>query len=187
MSIAISVIILLIILFFFIDGIRRGLLRAIFEIIGIIAAFFCAYYFGHYIAAELAGSVRISYAALLYFFAFIVFLAVIVVFHLLGLLLQKIVSATVLGPVDRLGGAALGAVKGVLVVSLLLVILAWLPLPRGFKDEVRENRLAAAIHPVLPSMYRFFIRRTPVKPGGAVDEMERRLDDSQETRQRRTA
>lgn len=187
MDIVTSVVIALIVLFFFIDGIRRGLFRAVFEIAGLIAAFVCGYYFGHRIAEALAGSLRVSQPALLYFFSFVVFIAVVVVFHLVGLVIQKIVSATVLGPVDRIGGAVFGALKGVLVVSLLLVILAWLPLPEAFKEDIRENALASRIYPVLPETYRLIMRSVP--PGSAVpiDRMEDRPEESRETVRRGTA
>lgn len=181
MDIVVTIVIALIVLFFLVDGVRRGLLRSVFEIVGLVAAFFCAVYFGHDIAARLAGAVDISREALLYFFSFVVFVAVVVVFHLIGVLLQKIASATLLGPIDRLGGAALGAIRGVLVVSLLLVILTWLPMPRSFKERVREHPVAARMYPVLPSMYRTFIDRS----GG--DGFERPADDAQETRQRDAA
>ena len=180
MDIAITIGIAVIVIFFLADGVRRGLLRSVFEIVGLVAAFFCAAYFGHYLAAQLAGATRISHQALLYFFSFVVFVAVVVVFHLIGLVLQKIASATLLGPIDRLGGAVLGAVKGVLVVSLLLVILTWLPMPRSFKERVREHPVAARVYPVLPQMYRTFIDRD----GGA--GIDRPADEAEETRQRDT-
>lgn len=187
MDIVISVIILLVILFFLIDGIRRGLFRAVFEIAGIIAAFVCAYYYGHRIAEILAGSLRVSHAALLYFFSFVLFVAVIVMFHLIGLLIQKIVNATVLGPVDRVGGAVFGALKGVLVVSLLLVVLAWLPLPGAFKEDVRSNAFAARIYPVLPETYRLIMRNAISWPAESIDGMDERREKDRETVQRHTA
>ncbi len=187
MNIGISVGIGVVILFFLFDGGRRGLFRAIFEIAGLIAAFVCAYYYGHAIAEALAGSLKVSHSALLYFFSFAVFVAVLVIFSLVGHALQKIVNATALGPLDRIGGAAFGALKGVLIASLLLVILEWLPLPRVFKDAVRENPIAARIEPVLPNTYRLIIRNAPVKPEETIDRMEERREDSQETRQGRTA
>lgn len=181
MDIAITVVIALIVVFFLADGVRRGLLRSIFEIVGLVAAFFGAVYFGHYLAARLAGAVSISREALLYFFSFVVFIVVVIVFHMIGVLLQKIASATLLGPIDRLGGAVLGAAKGVLVVSLLLVILTWLPMPHSFKERIREHPVAARFQPVLPSMYRTFIDRA----GG--DRLERPADDTGETPRQDTA
>ena len=181
MNTAISVVIGVVLLFFLVDGIRRGLFRAVLEIAGIIAAFVCGRYFGHSIAGTLAGSLKVSHDALLYFFSFVVFVAVIVAFQLAGHVLQKIVSATVLGPVDRVGGAVFGVLKGLIIVSLALVVLAWLPLPEAFKDDVRENPLAAKIYPVLPETYRLIIRNAPEKPGEAIDRMEEKLEEIEES------
>jgi len=160
MDAVITIVICLIILFFFIDGIRRGLVRQIFEIAGLIAAFIGAYYLGHAFAHRFMGSTRISHAVVRFFFSALVFVVIALAFHLLGLLFQKIVSVTVLGPVDRIGGALFGAVKGVLFVSLVCVLLFSIPAAGGLTAKIRENRVAAAIHPVLPRVYNFFMKRS---------------------------
>jgi membrane protein required for colicin V production len=159
MDAAITIVIGLIILFFFIDGIRRGLIRQLFEIAGLIAAFIGAYYVGHALADRFEASTRIAYPIILFFFSAVVFLVVVFAFHLIGLMFQKIVSVTILNPVDRIGGAVLGAVKGVLFVSLVCVLLFSIPDSEGFRQRLAANRAATAIHPLLPRVYHFFIKR----------------------------
>ncbi len=160
MDTVITIVIGLVVLFFFIDGIRRGLVRQLLEIVGLIAAFIGAYYLGHAFAHRFEGSTRISYPIVRFFFSAVVFIAVALVFHLIGLFLQKIVSVTVLGPVDRIGGAVLGAAKGVLFVSLVCVLLFSIPAPSGLTERIRENRVAAEMHPILPRVYNFFMKRS---------------------------
>jgi uncharacterized membrane protein required for colicin V production len=167
MDVVITIVIGLIVLFFFVDGIRRGLVRQLFEIAGLIAAFIGAYYVGHFLADRFECSTRISYPIILFFFSAVVFIAVALVFHLVGLMFQKIVSVTILNPVDRIGGAVLGAVKGVLFVSLVCVLLFSLPAAEGFKQKLEANRVAAAMHPLLPRVYHFFIKRPPVPVGSS--------------------
>ena len=167
----ISIAIVLIGIFFFIDGIRRGLVRQLLEIIGLFAAFAGAYYLGHYLTGNFAGSVKLSHRAILIVSSAAVFILIAVVFHLIGLLLQKIVSVTVLGPVDRVGGAIFGALKGVLFVSLICVIIFSFSPSGGFSAKLKTNRVAAKIHPVLPRMYDFFMKRAPGRPD--LDEMAR--------------
>jgi hypothetical protein len=162
MDTVITIVIGLIILFFFVDGIRRGLVRQLFEIAGLIAAFIGAYYLGHAFADRFQGSTRISYAVVRFFFSAVVFIAVALVFHLLGVLFQKIVSVTILGPVDRIGGALFGAVKGVLFVSLVCVLLFSVPAAGGLTAKIKANRVATAVHPVLPRVYNFFMKRSSV-------------------------
>ena len=159
----ITAVIALIILVFLIDGIRRGLVRQLFEIVGLIAAFIGAFYLGHFFAHRFEGSTRISYAVILFFFSGVVFIAIALVFHFIGLVLQKVVSVTILGPVDRIGGAALGALKGVLFVSLVCVLITSAPAAGGFRQKLEANRIAAAMCPVLPRVYHFFMKRSSVR------------------------
>jgi hypothetical protein len=162
MDTVITIVICLIVLFFFIDGIRRGLVRQLFEIAGLIAAFIGAYYLGHAFAHRFEGSTRISYAVVRFFFSAVVFIVIALVFHLLGLLFQKIMSVTILGPVDRIGGALFGAAKGVLFVSLICVLLFSVPAAGGLTAKIKANRVAAGMHPVLPRVYNFFMKRSSV-------------------------
>ncbi|HEY5134074.1 MAG TPA: CvpA family protein [Candidatus Krumholzibacteriaceae bacterium] len=159
----ITAVIALIILVFLIDGIRRGLVRQLVEIVGFIAAFIGAYYLGHFFAHRFEGSTRIPHAVVLFFFSAIVFIAIVLVVHFIALLLQKIVNVTILGPVDRIGGAVLGALKGVLFVSLVCVLIASVPAAGGFRQKLEANRVAAAMCPALPRVYHFFMKRSSVR------------------------
>ena len=156
----ISIAIMLAILFFLIDGIRRGLVRQFFEVIGLFAAFVGAYVIGHYLAGNFVGPAKLSHRAILIVSSVVVFIVIVVVFHLIGLLFQKIVNVTVLGPVDRVGGAIFGALKGVLFVSLICVIVFSFMPAGGFSDALKANPVAATIYPVLPRMYNLFMKHS---------------------------
>mgnify|MGYP001766035769 CR=1 FL=1 len=164
-----TIVIGLIVLFFFIDGIRRGLVRQVFEIVGLVAAFVGAYYLGHALAAHFEGSTRISSRIVFWFFAAAVFLVVVVVFHLLGRIFQKIMSVTVLSPVDKIGGAVFGALKGVLFTSLLCVIAYNVPLPGTFRETLATNRAVAVVYPVLPRVYNFIMKHSVSRPDGSLE------------------
>jgi len=156
----ITLVIAAVILVFLIDGIKRGLVRQLFEIAGLIAAFIGAYYFGHFLSRHMEGLTRVSHTVIIFVLAAIVFIAVVFLFHLLGAMLQKVVSVTILSPVDRIGGAVFGVVKGVLLVSLVCVLVFNAPAAAGFRQRLEKNRAAAAIHPLLPRLYHFFIKRS---------------------------
>ena len=156
----ISAAIVIVILIFLIDGIRRGLVRQLFEIVGLVAAFVGAYYLGHWLAADGHGSARVSHRAILIVSSVVVFVVIVIIFHLLGMLFQKIMSVTVLSPVDRVGGAIFGAFKGVLFVSLLCVIIFSFS-PRGsFAARLKANAVASRVYPVLPRAYDFFMKHS---------------------------
>jgi len=159
----VSISILLVILFFLIDGIRRGLVRQFFEAVGLVVAFVGAYAIGQYFASNFVGPAKLSHRAIFVVSSVVAFVIVVVVFHMIGLLFQKIVSVTVLGPVDRVGGAVFGAVKGVLFVSLLcVVVFSFIP-EGGFSKTLKANPVAAAIHPVLPRMYHALMKHSPAQ------------------------
>ena len=157
----IDVIIIVVLLFFFFWGLRRGLIRQIIEIVGIIAAFIGAFYLAHHLAGYFEEKLGFTYQIALVVSAIALFIGILVLFHFLGLLLQKITSITLLGPVDRIGGGLFGAFKGVLLISLLLVIILGLPFPSSFKEDLRRDPLARAIHPVLPKLFNLVLSRTP--------------------------
>jgi membrane protein required for colicin V production len=162
MDTVITIVIALVVLFFFVDGIRRGLVRQLFEIAGLIAAFIGAYYAGYFLAQRFEGSTRISYPIVRFFFSAVVFIIIALAFNLIGLVFRKIVSVTILNPIDRIGGAVFGALKGILFVSLVCVLVFSIPAAGGFKQKLEANRVAAVVHPVLPRVYHFFIKRSPV-------------------------
>jgi hypothetical protein len=159
----ITLVIALTILVFLIDGARRGLVRQLFEIVGLIAAFIGAYYLGHIFAHRMEGSTKVSHSLVLFLFSAVVFVAIVLAFHFIALALQKIVSVTILGPVDRVGGAVFGALKGVLFVSLVCLLITSAPAAGGFRQKLEANRVAAAMRPVLPQVYHFFMKRSSVR------------------------
>ncbi|MCK4235800.1 MAG: CvpA family protein, partial [Candidatus Krumholzibacteria bacterium] len=100
----IDLIIIVILLFFFLWGIKKGLIRQILAIVGIVAAFIGAFYLAHHLVGYCKEKMGLPYEIALFVSAVILFIGILVLFHFLGLLLQKISDITLLGPVDRIGG-----------------------------------------------------------------------------------
>lgn len=162
MNIIIDAVIVILIVFYFISGIRRGLIRQVLDIVGIIAAFIGAFYFAGHLATYFDQRFNVPHQAALLISAIIIFVGILLLFNLLGISFQKISKVTLLSPFDRLGGGLFGAFKGVLLVSLFLVVLLNIPLPDKFKAELRRDRLVAVIYPVLPRVFDFILLRTRV-------------------------
>lgn len=157
----IDIVIILILLFFFISGMKRGLIRQVLDIVGIIIAFVGAFYLAHFVAGYLAQSIELTYNISLVIAAVAVFIGILLIFHALGLIFKKVAEITLFGSVDRVGGGLFGLFKGVLLVSLLLVIAFNIPLPEKAHREMRDRALVTGIHPVLPSLFDLALSLSP--------------------------
>lgn len=105
----------------------KGLVREIFFFLAIILGFFGASY-GYSRAAEwLKGWLEQETLAQIFGFA-ILFLLVAIAVSLLGILLSRLIHKGGLGWADRMGGAAFGFLKAVLLITIILLVLtAFLP------------------------------------------------------------
>ena len=157
----IDIIIIIILVLFFISGARRGLIRQLLDIVGIVVAFIGAFYLAHFVAAFLAESIELTYSVSLVIAAVAVFIGILLLFHALGLVFKKIAEITLFGTVDKVGGGLFGALKGLLLVSLLLVIAFNIPLPEKAHKEMRDRPLVMGIYPVLPNLFDLAFSLTP--------------------------
>ncbi len=161
MRTVVDVVILVILFFFLLNGIRRGLIRQVLHVVGIIVAFIGAFYLAHYLAHYIHGRFYVDHRVSLVISAVVLFVGIIVLFHFIGLALQKVARITLLGPLDRIGGAVFGLLKGALLVSLLLVIALSIPLPSTVKNELVRDPLVAAMYPVLPVLFNLVVSHSP--------------------------
>jgi membrane protein required for colicin V production len=81
------------------------------------------------------------------------FLAAFLAITLAGWLLAKIIKATPLDFADKLGGMAVGLFKGALVISILLMLLALVPLPREVTAKMDRSAAIRSIRKVAPWVY----------------------------------
>jgi len=142
-----------ILLFFCISGIRRGLVRQVLEVVGLVAAFIGSFFLAGNLALFAEGRFGLSYGTALAASAVVIFACTLIVFHFVGLGLQKLFNLTVLGWFDRAMGGIFGMLKGLILVSLVLVLVTSLPLRGDFKDRILDDPIAGAIYPVMPVMY----------------------------------
>ena len=164
MQVVVDIIIIVILLFFLISGIKRGLLRQVLQVVGIAAAFIGAFYFAHHLAAYLQGRFDLAYQISLVIAAVVLFVGIILLFNFAGLAMQKLARVTLLGPLDRIGGAVFGLIKGALLVSLLLVIILSIPLPGAVREELASDPLVAVTYPVLPVLFNFVLSHSSYGP-----------------------
>ncbi|HXO69354.1 MAG TPA: CvpA family protein, partial [Bradyrhizobium sp.] len=109
-------------------GLARGLISEILSLVIWVAAFWLAWLFGPVVARYFEGSVSLPSARIAIGYGG-VFIAVLLVGAVVRFLISRLVSVTGLGGMDRLLGMLFGFVRGVLLVSGVVFLLGFTPLP----------------------------------------------------------
>ena len=119
---AFDILIIVIVSFCLIRGAFRGLIAEVSSIIGVVAAFYGAY--TYYPLITVYAQKWIENAGIRNIIAFfLMFCAILIVINLVSLLIRKILNLVFLGWVDRTFGLVFGAVKGILIVSVIFIMV----------------------------------------------------------------
>jgi membrane protein required for colicin V production len=127
-------------------GALRGFIREVFSLLVWAAAFLLAWYFAGDVAALMEGSVTLPSARVAMGFTGI-FIAVLLIGGLANYLLGRLVESTGLSGTDRLLGGAFGAVRGLALVLVLLLVAGLTPLPAD--PWWQESRTIARLMPLV--------------------------------------
>lgn len=124
---AFDILVAVILSYSLIRGLFRGLVKELASIIGVLGGFLAAYSLYGVAAGYLSGLVsNPAYRNILAFM--VIFCVVVILVNLLAVVIKYVLRIVFLGWLDRLGGAAFGALKGVLIVSVIfLALTAFLP------------------------------------------------------------
>lgn len=134
-------------------GWRRGLVARVIELLGLVVSFLLATRLAPGWSPEVASLLHVAprWAALGTWI--VLFLAGLLATRLLAWAVSRIIHVSVVGWADRLGGALLGLVIGVLVASLVLVGVTSLPGSDGAARELRRNPVARVVYTAAPALY----------------------------------
>ena len=131
--------IIIIVGFSLIRGFFRGFIKELFSVIGLFVGFYAAYTYYHQIAKLLSQWITdTSYLNILSFL--IIFCGIYFIISIIGVIVKYILSVSFLKWADWIFGAGLGAIKGILFVSILLIILITF-LPKG-TPIIKKSRLS---------------------------------------------
>lgn len=166
-----DIVIIVILSFCLVRGIFRGLVKEVSAIIGVLAGFYAAYSYYAEIAKLLSNWIsNVAYSNILSFL--ILFVGVLVIVNILGIIIKYILKIASLGWIDRVSGAGFGIIKGVLIVSILLIMLTAF-LPKG-SPVIRNSMLSPYITLVSE-------RLAKVIPQSMKDQFSFKLKDFKET------
>lgn len=102
-------------------GFFRGLLREIFSIIGIFTGFFAGYMFYTSVTKYLVKWISDpSYLDIISFM--LIFCSIILIFGVVGIIVQYLWKINLSAWVNRVSGAGMGVFKGILIVSVVMMV-----------------------------------------------------------------
>ncbi|MBU0995781.1 MAG: CvpA family protein [Proteobacteria bacterium] len=124
-----DMIIVVIMAFCLIRGLFRGFVKEISSIIGVMAGYYAAYTYYPDLSDYLSGLMSSGKIYMNVLSFLVLFCGIYLIISLLGVLIKFIMKIAYLGWVDRILGTLFGGIKGILIVSVILIGLATL-LPR---------------------------------------------------------
>jgi len=124
-----------------IHGISKGFVSQAFSLLGLILGAWLAYKFSN-VAGEWLESFAELSPALLHVIAFaLILLVVIVVVHLAGKIIEKLLKVVMLGWLDKLLGAVFSLLKAALIIGLVVVLFDALNsnIPLVSEEKIEES------------------------------------------------
>ena len=131
-----------------ITGGIKGFARQIIELVGLVVSFLVAAVVGSWVASFLSSNTSIPHAPSLVLGFVVVFVAGLVAFHFVAIAIQKLIHTSLLGWLDRVGGAVLGLVAATLIVSVLVTIAYDLPLSGDLRRSLDSSTVVNFVQPI---------------------------------------
>lgn len=142
-------------------GVFRGLVKELSSIIGVLGGFYAAYSYYPLLAKPLANWItNPGYLNIISFL--ILFVSIYLVVSFTGVVIKHLMNIAFLGWIDRVCGALFGSLKGLLIISIMILMLtAFLPknamiLKRSIITQNMMNFSAAFVKVVPQDMRRGF-------------------------------
>jgi membrane protein required for colicin V production len=148
-------------------GVWRGLVFEMMSLAGWVVAYFAAPPLAPLVAELLPASMThgLSPAVAHIVELAIAFFVVLIVWSLASRLVKMLIQASPLSPLDRLGGASFGALRGVFIALLLVLVIGASPLAQSatWKASRAAPVLVGVLHevaPLLPEPLARFVSRS---------------------------
>ena len=136
LDIVISILLLLIA----VRGFIKGFVRELSSLVALVAGIYAAFFFSD-IMAEFIQTMFNLHSKYLHLIAFAVTLILIMVLiAFVGKMLHKVVESLSLGLLNRIAGAVFGILKGILLLSLLIMLLNYFQLTNDLISGEKQNQ-----------------------------------------------
>ncbi len=138
----VDILILVILCGFLIKGILRGLLREVCSLLGLVLGGVFAFSLHLPLAQWAQDSFGVPGPVAVWGGFLVIFLAVVMVFAVLGFVLHRFVKMVFLGGVNRLAGALFGVLQAVVLLAVVIMAAGSGPAPAFAKEAVAASHLA---------------------------------------------
>ena len=134
-----DIIVIIILGYCLIRGVFRGLIKELSSIIGVLGGFYAAFTYYTLLAKPLSKWIaNTGYLNILSFL--IIFCGVFIIISILGVIINYLLKIALLSWLDRILGSVFGAMKGILIVSVLFIALTAF-LPKGV-PVIKDSHLS---------------------------------------------
>jgi uncharacterized membrane protein required for colicin V production len=145
-----------------IAGLVKGMIRQVVELVGLVASYFVAVLFAGWLATVLQERTALPYSPSLVISFAAIFIIGLIAVHFIALILHRIVHLTFLGWVDRMGGAAVGIIIGLIINSLIVTVGYEVTHPSGhLRQGFEQSRVAIFVRPIAPWIFDAVLERVP--------------------------
>ena len=145
-----DIIILIPIAYFAYRGLVNGLVREVFGIVGMILAVFVTFEYMRPVAEFLSPFIDLTDQSIL-ITGIVIFVMVIITVQLLAWLLERLFKLIRLGVVNKFAGLLFASLKGAIIISAILLLLAGINVPS--EDARDESRVYPVIIYIAPATY----------------------------------
>jgi membrane protein required for colicin V production len=154
----IDYIILVILVLFLIQGYRKGIIIGLATIAALVLGIYVAVHFSNYLDATLMEHLKPSRKWLPFLSFAITFILVVIAVMIVAKLTEKLVDLVGMGFFNHLGGAALGLVKGVILVSILVFIFTSIDSKEKWlkKQDKQGSYFYSHVEKVFPKLMKTF-------------------------------
>lgn len=144
---------LLVIAGFAVAGYRTGVVRRLVEIVGLVATIVVASRLASSVTPALVARSSLDEEAVLWIAWLALIVVGIVITFAVARGLSRVVRLTVLGTLDRWGGAVCGGAIGLLLVSIVLVAVSQIPGGASVQTSFEQTAVGRFIFNAAPTVY----------------------------------
>lgn len=141
--------ILILFLYFIIGGYKKGFIEQTSTIFGIILALIISMNYYDEFVPIITPYINVGVEMLQFISFAILFIAINVFVHILGVIFKKILDMLFLKPLDHAAGAALGLVKGFVLSYFLVLMLYYIPYS-SLTEQINNSILAVKLLDMTP-------------------------------------